>query len=150
METRRATSILLVEDEESHAYLIRRHTEHLPAVGRIDRVADGQAALDYLFDETSHPHPDLVLLDLQLPRVSGLEVLGAIKSSEALRSIPVVVLTTSDADKDVTSAYQLQANGYIVKPVDPSAFGEMLASVVRYWLTYNYHPPQNGDNDKAD
>lgn len=141
METRIAKSILLVEDNDAHAYLIRRYIEHVPSVGHIDRVSDGSQALDYFFGDrpegTFQARPDLVLLDLHLPRVNGFDVLRKIKLSPDLRSIPVVVLTTSETRNDASTAYELHANGYLIKPIDASMMAEMLTATVRYWLICN-------------
>ena len=116
--------ILLVEDEPAHAEIVRRNFENFRLANRLIHVPDGQAALDYLYqqgdyaDPAASPRPGLILLDLRLPRVDGLEVLKAIKQDPGLAAIPVVVLTTSAAETDMAKAYEFHANSYLVKPVD--------------------------------
>ena len=138
--------ILLVEDEPAHAEIVRRNFETSHLANRLMHVADGQAALDYLFrkgefhDPHIFPMPNLMLLDLRLPRVDGLEVLKTIKSDENLRRIPVVILTTSAAEADVVKAYDFKANSYLVKPVDFSQFIKLMESLGCYWLAWNRYP----------
>ena len=106
----------------------------------------GEEALDYLFrrgeyqDAARSPRPRLILLDLRLPRVDGLEVLAEIKSSPDLRAIPTVVLTTSESEHDVARACAHHANSYLVKPVEFARFEELIGSVESYWLTLNRQP----------
>src|SRR6185436_10821506 len=115
--------VLLVEDNEDHAELVKRTLREVDASIDIVHVRDGEAALDYLGLSTraegfaKNPKPGLVLLDLRLPRIDGLDVLRRIKDVVGLRPIPVVVLTTSSAPSDVTRAYVLHANSYLAKPV---------------------------------
>jgi CheY-like chemotaxis protein len=141
-----AVHILLVEDEPAHAELIIRGVESNGVANRIHHVQDGEAALDYLFrrgeytDPRKSPTPHLILLDLRLPKVDGLEVLSAIKADEKLRRIPVVVLTTSEAEADVARAYENHANSYLVKPVDFDKFGKLMGDLGFYWLVWNRHP----------
>ncbi len=147
MQGRHAHSILLVEDDDAHAHLIRFFLEEQPLVDRVDRARDGEEALAYLFrragyaDPSRSPRPALVLLDLRLPKLDGLEVLRQIKTSNELSDIPVVVLSTSDAEADVAAAYALYANGYLLKPLDTAQFAAMFEALVTYWLEWN-HPPQ--------
>lgn len=127
-------SVLLVEDDLAHAEITRRNLEEFSeAIRELVHVSDGQAALDYL----SSARPQLILLDLRLPRVDGLEVLTAVKHDEQLKLIPVVILTTSEAETDVRSAYERGANGYLVKPVEFEAFVEVTRAVGAYWLKAN-------------
>lgn len=136
-------SVLLVEDDAAHAEITRRNLEATHSAGRrVVHVSDGQAALDYLrhegdFLDGSAPMPDLVLLDLRLPKVSGLEVLRQVKDDPRLRAIPVVVLTTSRAATDVLAAYEQGANSYLVKPLDPPQFAQLMAAFGTYWLEWN-------------
>jgi len=120
----RVLNILLVEDNPDHAELVRRSLERLPVASALQQVEDGESALDYLFgagacaDRARFPVPDLVLLDLRLPRLTGLEVLQRVKRHPTLGRTPVVVLTTSDAERDVAAAHEYHANSYVTKPVD--------------------------------
>jgi len=140
-------TILLVEDEIPHAELVKRGLEAHQIANRIYHVADGEAALDYLFrqgvyaDPVTSPRPHVVLLDLRLPRLSGLEVLREIRASSDshLHTIPVVVLTSSAATQDVTSAYEQHANSYLVKPVDFAQFMQLIHDLGFYWLGWNYY-----------
>ena len=121
---REPLTILLVEDEPAHAEIVRRNLNIFPAAHRIVHVEDGQLALDYLFG--SGPPPDLILLDLRLPKVDGLEVLRQIQASETLKTIPTVVLTTSAADEDLAAAFRLGAMSYQLKPVTFEGYTELL------------------------
>ena len=135
--------VLLVEDNPHHAEMISRLLMNCGITHRVQHVSDGEAALDYLFrqgayaDDLGCPKPHLVLLDLRLPKVDGLEVLEQIKSSEDLRSLPVVVLSSSDADRDIAAAYCRYANSYLVKPIDYEKFALMIETLGVYWLTLN-------------
>lgn len=138
--------ILLVEDEPAHAEIVRRNFETSRIANRLLHVSDGQEALDYLRREGRHgdpalsPRPNLILLDLRLPRVDGLEVLKIVKEDPALRTIPVVVLTTSAAEADMVRAYENHANSYLVKPVDFPQFLDLMETLGYYWLAWNRHP----------
>ena len=125
--------------------MARSLAEHsLP--NELHRVADGELALEYLLrrgdfgNAMESPRPDLILLDLRLPKLDGLEVLRRIKESEGLKLIPIVILTTSDAEQDVARAYALQANCYLVKPVNFAQFSELIESLGRFWLEWNQSP----------
>jgi len=119
----RKINILMVEDTEEHAVLMKRALEKGKLKSRLSWITDGKAALDFLHnrgvyaDRQANPRPDLILLDLKLPRVSGLEVLEQIKSEEGLRDIPVAVLTVSDEGKDIIRSYQGGAESYFTKSV---------------------------------
>jgi CheY-like chemotaxis protein len=138
--------ILLVEDDPAHAEIVRRNLEHGRIANRLEHVRDGQAALDYLYrrngfsDPAGSPQPGIILLDLRLPRVDGLEVLKTIKSDPNLLRIPVVVLTTSAAEADMARAYDNHANSYLVKPVEYSHFVELMDTLGYYWLAWNRRP----------
>jgi two-component system, response regulator len=142
------TTILLVEDDPAHAEIVRRNFAALGTEYRLDHVVDGEAALDYLRGTGAHggaataPRPGLVLLDLRLPKLGGLQVLAAIRSDERLECIPVVALSTSSADEDVGMAYRLGVNSYVVKPLERAAFEALLASLGQYWLEWNEQPPR--------
>jgi len=138
--------ILLVEDDPAHAEIVRRNLEDFRVANRIVHVTDGQAALDYLFrenvyaDPATSPRPDIILLDLRLPKVDGLEVLRLIKADATLRRIPTVVLTTSGAESDMASAYNHGAGSYLVKPVDFEKFTRLMETFGYYWLDWNRFP----------
>jgi CheY-like chemotaxis protein len=138
-------TILLVEDEPAHAEIVRRNFETMGIVNTLKHVSDGEAALDYLYrnngfsDQASSPRPSLILLDLRLPKVDGLQVLKTIKADPGLSTIPVVVLSTSASETDIALAYSHNANSYLVKPVDFKQFGELLEMLGMYWMVWN-HP----------
>lgn len=138
--------VLLVEDDEDHAELVRRNLMSQAVQCRITHVNSGESALDYLHRRAeyvapeSSPRPDLILLDLRLPRIDGMTVLTEIKSAPELRTIPVVVLTSSDADPDVSQAYLRHANSYLVKPLDLVSFEGLMKELGLYWFTWNQSP----------
>lgn len=142
----RPIAILLVEDDLAHAEIVRRNLRDFRVANRIVHVEDGQAALDYLTrrgaytDPNANPRPDLILLDLRLPKVDGLEVLKRIKEDSDLKAIPTVVLTTSSAESDVVKAYDNGAGSYLVKPVDFDKFAKLMAAFGFYWLAWNQYP----------
>ena len=128
--------ILLVEDNPDHAELIVRSFQDHRVVNKIYHVIDGEAALGYLFrrgeyaDPESSPDPHVILLDLRLPKIDGLQVLREIKADEKLSRIPVIVLTTSDAESDLAQVYESHANSYLVKPVDFDKFTQLMQDLV--------------------
>jgi two-component system, response regulator len=138
--------ILLVEDNEAHAELVIRGMRDQQVANKIHHVPDGEQALDYLFargafaDPGTSPRPNLVLLDLRLPRVDGLEVLRTIKTTPSLLRIPVVVLTSSDAESDIAKSYDYHANSYVVKPLDFKTFTKLMKELGFYWLGWNAKP----------
>ena len=138
--------ILLVEDNEAHAELVIRGLRDQQVANRIHHVVDGEKALDYLFhrgaysDPVQNPRPNLVLLDLRLPRVDGLEVLRIIKTTPDLLRIPVVILTSSDAESDIAKSYDYHANSYVVKPLDFKTFTKLMKDLGFYWLGWNAKP----------
>jgi CheY-like chemotaxis protein len=138
--------ILLVEDDPAHAEIVRRNFEELRVANRLLHVVDGQEALDYLYrrgvfaDPAASPRPGLILLDLRLPKVDGLEVLRTIKADPDLVRIPVVILTTSAIEADMAKAYDSHANSYLTKPVDYQQFVSLMESLGYYWLAWNRHP----------
>ena len=140
MSDPRPLRVLLVEDDDDHAELtsfaLASHDRRHEAV----RARDGAEALDILFRRGPHARagrPDLVLLDLNLPRVDGLDVLEAVKGDDGLREIPVVILTTSDAEGDRTRAYRHHANSYLVKPADFAEFEALVHGCGDYWGSLN-------------
>ena len=140
----KAFTVLLIEDNQAHAELIVRGLQKRMQSCMVCCVANGEAALDYLFrrneyaDSEVGTRPDLVLLDLRLPRVSGFVVLNQIKTSESLKTIPVVILTTSAADTDIEKAYACRANSYLIKPVGFHDFTQLIDNVADYWLDWIY------------
>jgi CheY-like chemotaxis protein len=138
--------VLLVEDDEDHAELVRRNLMSQAIRCQIAHVNNGESALDYLHrrgeyaDPKSSPRPHLILLDLRLPRVDGMTVLAEIKSAPELQAIPVVVLTSSAADPDVSQAYLRHANSYLVKPLDLMSFKSLMKELGLYWFTWNQSP----------
>lgn len=137
--------VMLVEDNLDHAELVMRTLADHRVANRIIHFTDGQSALDYLFrrGEYADPpgaRPHVILLDLRLPRVDGIEVLQAIKESPELRQIPVVVLTTSETEKDIARAYYNHANSYLVKPVGYDEFVKLMQDLGFYWLSWNTYP----------
>ncbi|MDH5760593.1 MAG: response regulator [Gemmatimonadota bacterium] len=139
-------NILLVEDNDAHAELVMRSLEEHSVANRIFRVADGEAALDFLYhrsayaDEGTSPRPHIILLDLKLPRVSGLDVLEVVKQDAKLSTIPVVILTTSQAESDVSRAYDSRANSYISKPMGFEEFARLMDELGFFWLKWNQYP----------
>jgi len=138
--------ILVVEDDPAHVEIIRRNFEASRLANRLISVEDGQAALDYLFrkgeynNQAKYPMPNLILLDLRLPKVDGLEVLKIIKSDQMLTKIPVVILTTSAAEADMVKAYEHHANSFLVKPVDFTQFSKLMETFGYYWVAWNQYP----------
>ncbi len=129
--------LLLVEDDPGDVMLIQEAFADHNLEQAIDHVTDGEAALQYLRREGRYanaPRPDLVLLDLNLPRVDGREVLAQVKSDESLRNIPIVVLTTSEAEEDVLRSYHLHANAYVTKPVDFDKFLNVVRKIDDFFV----------------
>jgi CheY-like chemotaxis protein len=130
--------VLLVEDDPGDVVLITEAFEHNKVNNRLQVVADGVEALQYLRCEPPFEHcavPDLILLDLNLPRKDGREVLAEVKADERLRRIPVVVLTTSKAEEDVLRSYDLHANAYVTKPVDFDRFIEVVRQIDEFFVS---------------
>ena len=138
--------VMLVEDNVDHAELVIRTLEEHRIANRVRHFLDGQSALDYLFqrgefvNRKDNARPHVILLDLRLPRVDGIDVLKAIKEDDNLKTIPVVVLTTSEAEKDVAKAYYNHANSYLVKPVGFDEFKRLMDDLGFYWLSWNTNP----------
>jgi CheY-like chemotaxis protein len=138
MSTDRRAQVLLVEDNPSDVRLTQEAMKEGGVATDLHVVGDGDEALRFLLQEGEHensPRPDLILLDLNLPKKSGREVLEVIKSARALRSIPVVVLSTSGANEDVCSTYDLHANCYITKPSDLDEFIRVVQQIESFWLS---------------
>ncbi|MFB3132790.1 MAG: response regulator [Rhodothermales bacterium] len=140
--------ILLVEDNPAHAELVKRSLQEQRVGYQITHLSDGEQAVEYLFqrgdyaDKRKHPRPHIILLDLRLPRLDGLDVLRQIKTAdeEAIRRIPVVVLTTSEAEQDLVQAYDCHANSYVVKPLNFEGFTALMEDLGYYWRQWNYYP----------
>lgn len=141
--------ILLVEDSASDEELTLRALKRANVRNPIVVARDGAAALDYLFargayaDRPLDTEIQVVLLDLNLPKLSGLDVLRAIRANEQTRVLPVVILTSSHEDRDVIESYDRGANSYIVKPVDFVQFAEAVRQLGLYWLVLNQRPPRS-------
>ncbi len=132
--------ILIVEDDPRDAELVLRALKNHGVAEGLHHVRDGAEALEFLFGTTGDRpgnRPKVILLDLKLPRIAGLEVLRRVRSDAWTRFIPVVVLTSSAEDRDVVESYRLGANSYVVKPVDSDKFLEAVAEVGLYWLQLN-------------
>jgi two-component system response regulator len=140
-------SILLVEDNPNDEMLTIRALKKNNILNEIIVARDGKQALDYLFAEGEHEgrdleiNPEVILLDLKLPKIDGLQVLKRIKSDKRTKLLPVVVLTTSNEDQDLLSSYELGANSYIRKPVDFDQFIKAIGQLGLYWLVLNEPPP---------
>ena len=138
--------ILLVEDNPNDAGLTMHSLRKGNFVNKLYWVKDGQQALDFLYctgdyaSRDGEDHPKLILLDLKMPKVDGIEVLQRIKSDQRLRVIPVVVMTSSNEQPDVTDCYRLGVNSYVVKPVEFGAFAEAVAKIGMYWMMVNRGP----------
>lgn len=130
--------ILLLEDEPSDAYLVTMALKEGKILAHLNHVEDGREGLDFLNRAEKYanaPRPDLIFLDLNMPRMNGREFLTVIKADERFKSIPVVVLTTSDVEKDVICSYQLGATSYITKPVDMPQFIKAIQLIGDYWFS---------------
>ena len=130
--------ILLVEDDPDDVLLTRKALDEGRMLNNLHVVRDGVQAMEFLRQEGQYaeaPRPGIVLLDLNMPRKDGREVLSEIKSDEGLKSIPVIVLTTSEAEQDILKSYHLHANAYVTKPVDPDDFVKVIRSFDCFWLS---------------
>ena len=146
--------ILLVEDNEADVELALHALRRNNLANRIHVVRDGEEALDFLFCRGAYGNrsfdrpPKLVLLDLKLPKVDGMEVLRQVKSDARTKAVPVVILTASKEEKDMVNGYHLGVNSYIQKPVDFDQFREMVKQLGLYWLVVNEPPPPNSFSAK--
>ena len=140
----RSLQILVVDDDDADALMISEALENAANATIVDRVADGREALDYLHREGRYPdatRPDLILLDLNMPRMDGRETLAAIKSDDGLKAIPVVILTTSGAEPDIVSSYQHRANAYVTKPFGLDDFEATVRQIDRFYREVAVLPP---------
>jgi two-component system response regulator len=147
MDDFEAVEILLVEDSDADAELITRALRKSNLVNKVVRLRDGVEAIEFVFREGAYVQrrggqPRLILLDLKMPRMGGIEVLKRLKADERTRVIPVVVLTSSAEEQDVLISYQLGVNSYLVKPVEFSAFTNVITQTGLYWAVMNRIPNQ--------
>jgi two-component system, response regulator len=150
--TEAPVEILLVEDNPSDVELALHAFARGRVANTIQVAGDGEQALDFLFRRGRHStranhRPRVVLLDLKLPKVDGLEVLRAVRADADLRTLPVVVLTSSREERDVVESYRLGVNSYIVKPIDFEKLLEAAEAIGFYWLMLNEPPPDRGEDD---
>jgi len=139
--------VLLVEDNPGDVRLTREALRDTRTPVHLHVASDGVEAMAFLRhegDQVHFPRPDLILLDLNLPRMDGRELLAEIKKDESLKSIPTIILTSSDADVDIAKSYRLQANAYLIKPVQLAAFERLVATTTDFWLTKVRLPPRQG------
>lgn len=137
--------ILLVEDNEGDARLCKEALKESKMLNNLYIAKDGQEALDYVFKRGSFCNvvtPDLILLDLNLPKINGKEVLKIIKEEDETKRIPVVILTSSKAEEDIVKSYELHANSYITKPLDFNQFVEIVKEINQFWLGIVKLPPK--------
>lgn len=142
---RKVVEVLLVEDSPGDVRLTREAFREADVSIRLHTANDGVEAVAFLRQQGAHvhaPRPDLILLDLNLPRMDGREVLSFIKEDKSLTTIPTVILTTSDADADIQRSYQLRANAYLIKPVQLDDFENLVRSISDFWLTKVKLPQQ--------
>ena len=138
--------ILFVEDNLYEAELTIRSLKKHNLANKLKHIDDGAEALDFIFakgaylDRLNSPEPKLIILDLKLPKVDGLEILRQLKADEKTKLIPVVVLTSSQEEKDIIESYKLGVNSYIVKPVNFETFGKAVADLGLYWVILNHRP----------
>jgi CheY-like chemotaxis protein len=143
-ETATPIQILLVEDSPGDVRLTQEVLRDAKIANQLHIVGDGEQAMAFLGQTgefAGHPRPDLVLLDLNLPRKDGREVLAEMNGDDALQSVPVIVLTTSEAEQDILRSYQLSANAYVTKPIDLNEFITVVRSIETFWLSIVRLPP---------
>ena len=141
----RPIEILLVEDNPGDVRLTKEAFKEGQIDNEMHVATDGEAALDYLYQRGEHEEavrPDLVLLDLNLPKVDGIEVLEQVKGDPDLKQIPVIVLSSSEDESDVLKSYENYTNAYLTKPVDPDEFVELVRSLESFWLQFVHLPPR--------
>jgi two-component system response regulator len=141
-------TMLIVEDSAQDEFLIMRALGRVSLARHVQVVHDGQQALDYLFQEGefggphAHARPAVVVLDINLPRVNGLDVLRALRAAPRTRVLPIVMLTSSDEERDLITSYACGANGFVRKPLEPAELAETVARLGFYWLVVNQPPPE--------
>ena len=134
--------ILLIEDDDVDVMTVNRALRDSKVANQLVSIGDGEEAIEYLRDESA-TKPSIILLDLNMPKMDGAEFLKIVKADNALKKIPVVILTTSNSDRDVTESFELGAAGYMVKSVDYEKFVETIRSIDQYWTLSKL--PSNGD-----
>jgi len=140
------TDILLVEDDAAHAELTERAIRKAGNANRVQIVTDGEEAFDYLYnrgkykDKVKYPMPGLILLDIKLPGIDGIEILKKIKEDSELKQIPVIMLTTSEREEDIVRSYKHYANSYLTKPVGYKEFEKKIMQIDFYWMILNKPP----------
>ena len=149
---RKPVTILLVEDDDGHARLLEKNLRRGGVVNQLVRVADGQEAVDYVCrtgsyeDSVRYPFPNVVLLDVRMPRLDGFEVLAYLKSDPALMTIPVIMLTSTDNQHEINRAYEMGANGYVVKPVSMESFVDRVVKLGMFIEVIEL--PENDNRDR--
>lgn len=144
---RKSRNILLAEDNPLDVEIIKEAFKLIKSKSRLFVTQDGEEALDFLYhrgeyqDVSSAPVPHLILLDIRMPKMNGLEVLKIVKSDQELKRIPIIMLTVSNRDLDIITAYDHGANSYIIKPIDFNAYVEIIREIEEYWLTIVKLPP---------
>jgi CheY-like chemotaxis protein len=131
------STILIIEDNPGDVFLMKKSFESVPVSHHLHIATDGEQALEYLYDSANggnSKRPDLILLDLNLPKVDGREILYRIKQHEALKTIPVVMFSSSSSAKDIMSSYDLQANCYVVKPYEYEDYATIIKSIFQFWI----------------
>ena len=144
----RSIEILMVEDNPDDIELTRERLAQAKIYNRLQVVEDGELAMDYLRRKGPYQdirRPDLILLDLNLPKKDGMQVLREIKEDSELARIPVVILTSSDADEDIIRSYELHANAYVRKPIDLAGYRKIVAAIDDFWFALVHYSPSNGD-----
>ncbi|MEQ8579597.1 MAG: response regulator [Balneola sp.] len=146
MDVNKTVEILLVEDNDNDAEMALRALKKNNISNKVTRLKDGEEALEFLFGtgefqgRSIHNHPRVILLDLKMPKVDGLEVLKAVRSNKDTENIPIVMLTSSREERDVVEGYKLGVNSFIVKPVEFNSFMEAVKDIGIYWLILNELP----------
>ena len=138
MQTQRPVEILLIEDNPGDIFLTKKAFESARLANNISVAQDGEVALDILLQRENPkdtPTPDIILLDLNIPKIDGKEVLEVLKNNNDLKRIPVVILSSSNAEKDIVSSYDLHANSYIVKPINLEKFSDVVTSIENFWFS---------------
>ncbi len=137
-----AHKILLVDDDPNDIELVQLAMKDLPYIHKLDVLSDGEQTVNYLIGSEGHRTvielPRLVLMDLKLPKLTGIEVLRAIRTNDHTRKLPVVIMTSSSEETDVNVCYELGVNSYVVKPLDFQSFQEIVRQLASYWMTINY------------